>query len=356
MMGLVAPLTSLRFFAALWVLLFHLRIHLGVPQPIALERFLQAGPLAMTFFFVLSGFILVVASQGKEPWQDLAGYVRRRFARIYPIYLAYLFLFWAVIGFAGELGNKPIRAAVLLGLTDVTLTNAWFPQVFLGGFGRDGSWSLSAEVFFYALFPLILTHARQMSDRGLTVALRWSVALAVLAPLFGKYLPPQGVIPEPVYYSLPIFRLPEFAAGVFYGVCVLRDPASLPSGRKALLWALGLLAYICFVAQALPYAGNDFVLVPALLVIFAYFLRSDSGLVGRLLSARPLVFLGEISFGVYLMQIFTISLYKLPGHGAGWMGGLYGCFAMTIVLAAVAHLIVEKPARRWILTMKNPTP
>lgn len=353
-MSLVAPLTSLRFFAALWVLLFHLRLHLGSPQPLVWERILLAGPLAMTFFFVLSGFILVVASQGKEPWADLSGYAWRRFARIYPIYLAYLILFWVVIGFAGDLGSKPVRAGALLGLTDLTLTNAWFPQAFLGGFGRDGSWSLSAEAFFYALFPLILLPARQMSDRGLTVALRWSVALAALGPLLGKYLPPQGAIPETVYYSLPIFRLPEFAAGVFYAVSVLRDPARLPSGRKALLWALGLLAYVCLIAQSLPYAGNDFVLVPALLVTFAYFLRPESGLAGRLLSARPMVFLGEISFGIYLMQVFTISLYKLPGHGAGWMGGMYGCLVMTIVLAAAAHLLVEKPARRWILA-KQPT-
>lgn len=214
----IPALTSLRFFAALWVLLFHLRIHLGSPQPLVLERLLQAGPLAMTFFFVLSGFILAVSSQGKEPWTDLVDYTRRRFARIYPIYLAYLILFWVVIGFAGDIGVKPIRAVVVIGLADLSLTNAWFPQAFLGGFGRDGSWSLSAEVFFYALFPLILLHARQMSDRALVLALRWSVGLAVAGPLLGRYYPPQGAVPEVVYYSLPIFRLPEFTAGVFYAI------------------------------------------------------------------------------------------------------------------------------------------
>ena len=348
-MGLVAPLTSLRFFAALWVLLFHLRIHLGSPQPMVLERLLQAGPLAMTFFFVLSGFILVVASQGKEPWADLSGYARRRIARIYPIYLAYLILFWIIIGFAGDLGGKPVRAAVLLGLTDLTLTNAWFPQSFLGGFGRDGSWSLSAEVFFYALFPLILLHARQLSDRLLTSALRWSVALAALGPILGKYLPPQGAIPETVYYSLPIFRLPEFTAGVFYAVWALRDPARLPSGRKAAIWVVGLVAFLCVAARALPYAGNDLVLIPALLVTFAYFLREEKGWAARLLSTRPMVFLGEISFGIYLMQILTINLYRQPGHGTGWLGGAYGCFILTILLAVMVHLLVEKPFRKWLI-------
>lgn len=345
----IAPLTSLRFFAALWVLLFHLRIHLGSSQPWVLERLLQAGPLAMTFFFVLSGFILVVATQGKDPWDDLTGNAWRRFARIYPIYLLYLLLFWAVIGFASDLGGKPIRAATLLGFVDLTLTNAWFPQAFLGGFGRDGSWSLSAEVFFYALFPLILLQARQMSDRSLTYALRCAVIVAALAPLLGRYLPPRGAIPETVYYSLPIYRLPEFMAGVFYAVWVLRDPARLPSGLKVTSYLVALVLFLCLAARALPYAGNDIILIPALLVLVGYFLRAENGWATRLLSTRVMVFLGEISFGIYLMQILTINLYKLPGHGDGWMGGSYGCFSLTLLLAAAAHLLVEKPARKWIL-------
>ena len=352
-MSPIAPLTSLRFFAAFWVLLFHLRIHLADKQPFIFERILLGGPLAMTFFFVLSGFILVVASQGKEPWQDMSGYAWRRFARIYPVYLAYLLLFWFIIGFAGNLGTKPLRAAVLLGFTDLTLTNAWFPQAFLGGFGRDGTWSLSAEIFFYALFPFLLFHARQMSDRALVLAVRWSIAFAVSGALLGKYLPPQGSIAETVYYSLPIFRLPEFAAGVFYAVWLLRDTARLPSGRKLAVLSAVLFAYGCLVAHVFPYVAADFILIPFLLCLFAYFMREEASWASRLLSSRPLVFLGEISFALYLVQIFTINLYLQPGRGAGWMGGAFGCLAMTLLMAAAAHLLVEKPMRLWLLSKKG---
>jgi hypothetical protein len=348
----VAALTSLRFFAALWVLVFHLRIHLGAPLPFALERLVQAGPLAMTFFFVLSGFILVVASQGAEPWVDYRAYAWRRLARIYPVYLAYLLLFWLGIGFAGDLGGRPLRAGVMLGFADLTLTGAWFPQLFLGGFGRDGTWSLSAEVFFYALFPLILFHARGWSDVALRRAVGWSVVMASLAPILGHYLPPAGAVAETVYYSLPIFRLPEFCAGVFYAIWVLRDPARIPSGRWTAAAFLGLTLFLCFAAHALPYAGNDVVLVPVLLLAFAYFLKPSAGWVARLLSTRALVFCGEISFSVYLVQIFTINLYKQ--HAAGWLGGAPGCFAMTLALAAGLHLAIEKPARAWMLA-KNPS-
>lgn len=349
----VAPLTSLRFFAALWVLLFHLRLHLGSVQPLVLERMLQAGPLAMTFFFVLSGFILVIASQGKEPWDDMAGYAWRRFARIYPVYLAYLIIFWLIIGFAGNLGSKPIRASALLGFSDLTLTGAWFPQTFLGGFGRDGAWSLSAEAFFYALFPLLLLHARKMSDRALVLAVRWSVAVATFGALAGKYMPPQGSIAETVYYSLPIFRLPEFAAGVFYAVWLLRDPARLPTGRKLGMLSALFFIYVCAAAHALPYVGGDFIIIPFLLCLFGYFMRAEAGWASRLLSSRPLVFLGEISFGLYLMQIFTISLYMQPGHGAGWMGEAGGCLVLTLVLASAVHLLVEKPMRTWLLSIRT---
>lgn len=351
----VAPLTSLRFFAALWVLCFHLRLHLGSTQPLILERFLQAGPLAMTFFFVLSGFILVIASRGKEPWDDVAGYAWRRFARIYPVYLAYLIMFWSLIGFAGSLGGKPLRAAALLGFSDLTLTGAWFPQAFLGGFGRDGAWSLSAEAFFYALFPLLLFHARQLSDRALILAVRWSVAIASFGGLAGKYMPPQGSVVETVYYSLPIFRLPEFAAGVFYAVWALRNPARLPTGRRLALFSALFFVYVCVAAHALPYVGGDFIVIPFLLCLFAYFMRTDAGWMAQLLSFRPLVFLGEISFGLYLMQILTIRLYLQPGHGAGWMGGAAGCLALTLVLATAVHLVIEKPLRKWLLSMRIST-
>jgi peptidoglycan/LPS O-acetylase OafA/YrhL len=343
----------MRFFAALWVLLFHLRIHLGSPKPLVLERLLQAGPLAMSFFFVLSGFILAVSSLGKEPWADYSGYLWRRASRIYPIYLTYLILFWSVIGFAGNLGSKPVRTVALLGVTDLTLSNAWFPQLFLGGFGRDGSWSLSVEVFFYALFPLVLMHARQLSDKVLLRAIYWSVGLAAVGPILGKYLPGQGVIPETVYYSLPIYRLPEFTAGVFYAVWILRNPSRLPTGKTVVWTLLGLVLYLCLAARALPYAGNDIVLVPALLVLFGYFLREDSSWLARALSTRPMVFLGEISFGIYLMQIFTINLYLQPGHGAEWLGGAAGCLGLTILLAAISHLFIEKPARSWMLSRKT---
>ena len=64
---------------------------------------------------------------------------------------------WLLNGFAGPLGDKPVRSAVVHGLADLTLTNAWFPQMFMGGHGRDGqaygpcigNWICNAAVSFW---------------------------------------------------------------------------------------------------------------------------------------------------------------------------------------------------------------
>lgn len=348
-------LTSLRFFAALWILLFHLRIHLGTKQSPWLELPLQAGPLAMSFFFVLSGFILTVSCQGKDPCKDYGSYLLRRFARIYPLYLAYLFVAWPVIGFGASSADASFGSAALLGLADLTLVNGWFPQLFSGGLGRDGTWSLSVELFFYLLFPFLLLHARQMGDRALLLATAWMVIIAAMGAIMGRYLPPHGSINEAVYYSLPIFRLPEFFAGVAYATWLLRAPARSPSGLALAMLGVTLVVFLLFFARLLPYVGNDLALIPFLLALLGYAMRSDGGLLHRFLSLRPLVFLGEMSFAIYVVQIITVGLYRQPGREPGWLGGAWGCFALTMLVAAAAHLSIEKPARKWILSRSQPT-
>ncbi len=307
----------------------------------------------MAFFFVLSGYILALAADGQEPMSDYRGYAVRRLARIYPLYVFVLVAGWFLNGFAGELGEKPLRSGIFHGLADLTLTNAWYPQMFMGGHGRNGTWSLSVEVFFYALFPLVLFHARNMSDGALTLGIRWSVGLTFGLSIFGKYIQPMDTFTQFVIaYSVPIYRLPEFVSGVFAGVLALRGTVAAPSGYKVLglVFAAGL--YFAIFQKTFPYVAHGVVAIPCLLAIFTYFTKNTEGWAVKLFSMRTFVFLGEASFALYLVQVVTLPWFEAHAAGLGLRSAIALCFVTTIALACLLHLLIERPMRliitRWL--------
>ena len=351
----IPALTSLRFLAALWVFLFHLHIWHGDFGVSPVDKFLLSGAVGMAFFFVLSGFILSLAADGADPLADFRSYAVRRFARIYPVYLFILVSGWILNGFAGPLGDKPARSAIAHGLADLTLTNAWFPQMFMGGHARDGTWSLSVEVFFYALFPLILFHAKRMSEDGLRKGIRWAIFCTVFFSLMGKYIQPMDRMTQfVVSYSIPIYRLPEFVAGAFAGVLALRAGARPPSG-KAVAWAtFGMTLFFAVFAKTFPWVAMGVVAIPCLLIIFNYFSHATTGWAARFFSLKFMVFLGEASFALYLVQVVTIPWFKshAASLGLGLRPAVALCFVVTLVLACLVHLLVERPMRplvtRWL--------
>ncbi len=349
----IPALTSLRFLAALWVFVFHLHLWHGDFGISPIDKFIHAGPVGMAFFFVLSGFILAQAAVGTEPLADFRGYAVRRFARIYPIYLFILVASWFLNGFAGPLGDKPARSAAAHGLADLTLTNAWFPQMFMGGHARDGTWSLSVEVFFYALFPLILYHANRLTDRALTLGIRWAIGLLFFFSVMGKYIQPMDHFTQTViFYSMPIFRLPEFVAGVFAGVLALRDTTVAPTGRRLAWCFVGLVFFMAVFAKAFPWVALGLFAIPSLLGIFTYFTRVTEGPAVRVFGHPAFVFLGEASFALYLVQLVTIPWFKANAMGLSLRPAIALCFVVTLVLACLVHLLVERPMRplvtRWL--------
>src|SRR5579859_3585178 len=150
-------LTSLRFFAAATVTLFHLKVE-GVVEggPWWYENFAAIGYIGVNFFFTLSGFILVYSYEGRD--YSPAGFWRSRFARIYPAYLFSLLL--ALPGFIAALDQLDLpffawsKAHFIPAcLLTLTLLQAWIPQGALTW--NPVCWSLSVEAFFYGLFPFL---------------------------------------------------------------------------------------------------------------------------------------------------------------------------------------------------------
>lgn len=342
-------LTGLRFLAALHVVTYHaLRPALvdAAPGPAA---FLQSGPTAVTLFFVLSGFVLVHAyGSAPAPRPFLAA----RMARLVPLY-------WAALALALPLGLAARARGIVddpLGAGSLALVatglQAWVPDAALRW--NPPAWSLSCELFFYLLFPALVRQVARLGPRGAIVlgAGAWLIGAAL--PLVYLALAPDGlaaplITDEAPWLNAvklsPLARLPDFVVGVVAGQL-------FATGRRVgAALGLGALLLTLLVAGsgAVPSLVLHNGLLAPLFALFIAWLASSAGPLSRALSGRALGLLGESSYALYLLHVplmmWAMALTRtraLPPSVALVAVGL------AIPLSVVAHLALERPARRWL--------
>jgi peptidoglycan/LPS O-acetylase OafA/YrhL len=192
-----------------------------------------------------------------------------------------------------------------------------------------------------------------MSDRALSIGMRWSVGLMFFFSVMGKYVQPMDMFTQTVvFYSMPIFRLPEFVAGVFAGVLALREGTPVPSGRKVAWWVLGAVLFLAVFGKSFPWVAQGAFVIPCLILAFTYFTHATEGLAVRVFGHPAFVFLGEASFALYLVQLVTIPWFKAHDLGLGRDAAIGVCFVATIALACLVHVAIERPMRplvtRWL--------
>jgi peptidoglycan/LPS O-acetylase OafA/YrhL len=191
-------LTGLRALAACAVFLRHsgyLFDHTSV-RHVTLRLFVQGG-VGVSFFFVLSGFVLTWS------WRPgLVAFYRRRFARIYPAYIVSTIAAAGLIWLIGGTVSTTGAIAVLF------LVQSWFSSPSVFNALDSVSWSLSCEAFFYLLFPALIFAAIR-----LPVRVRW---LAFAAVAFDVIAIPTWVTQPRVWidYIFPPTRMLEFVCGM----------------------------------------------------------------------------------------------------------------------------------------------
>jgi len=349
----IKALTSIRFFAALHVVLFHF------VRPFSLwglfEGAMGAGYIGVSFFFVLSGFILTYShSHEYERGRGRASkFLIARFARIYPVYLVSMIL-------AAYVNRSQFhqKIHILAYIADLFMVQSW--SIRMVPFFNVPAWSLSCEAFFYLLFPFIFLRLRPASFKKsiLTLCVLWFLALAV--PLLCLWFYPQvswhqnvspivaGTRQAFLVRRLPILALPEFLAGISLGWLYLRFPPK--RGMASFLASAGIvtLAVALMLADHLPFMLlHNGLLIP----IFGLLLLGlgEPNWLSRLLSNPILVLLGEASFALYLTHfLFNDWLRPFFGNHDTVLDAVWK-LAVTIPLSIVLHLYVERPCRRLIL-------
>jgi peptidoglycan/LPS O-acetylase OafA/YrhL len=334
-------LTSLRFVAAFVVFGFHGLLFFDEPTRRALGYLVSQGRSGVTFFFVLSGFLLAWSAR---PGDRALPFYRRRAARIYPAYLVSLLFaagLWAILD----------PSALRRGLLTPFLLQAWVPTSDSYFAINVPAWSLSVEAFFYLAFPLIIAGIRRLTTRGLGAWLLAMVVVSVaLAAFASVHVDPTHLDDDSVAvwlaYYFPPSRLPEFVVGMILGLLAKRRALPAVSWSAAIIIAAA--AYLSVGIWPSTYGVSAVVVLPFGLLIVAAAQRDVAGIPGFLRHRLP-VRLGVASYCFYLLHhIFIIRLAQPGFRELGVDGPL--AFALALVLSLVAsallHRLVELPFDR----------
>jgi len=350
-------LTGLRCFAAINIVLFHFSNPnwFGWLAPVV-----NAGYASVSYFILLSGFVMAYnySARAQAGQFDTVRYYKARFTRLYPIYFLSLLLAWWMLPQEWASHTHGMFWAGI-GLTPLLL-QGWVPEI--ATFLNTPAWTMSAEWFYYLIFPWMARWRKpnQIRDHVWKLGLVWILGL-VPGTLYVLFKPDGIAHPDRFSYgpwlqALKYTPLPHLASFIF-GVLLAGLDAVMPrSGwTRFLLGAFGFSALFGVLASGImPYPLlHDGLLMP-------FFGCIILGLAGQnplayVIGVRPLVFVGEASYCLYLLHFNMWNLihetHVLDRVGLNrydpWIS-----YVLLILMALFALYFIEKPAqrqlRRWM--------
>jgi peptidoglycan/LPS O-acetylase OafA/YrhL len=345
----LAALTGLRFFLALAVYISHVPPPAGSPEIVA--TVMASGYYGVTFFFVLSGFVLAY-----NYWDRLAGkrdlwdFAVARFARVYPLYIVVL-LFVAT-----RIGGSPELVLHALALQQ------WHPDLLVAYAYNAPGWSIGVEFFLYATLPFLLLLVALAERRRALVWLAAGVALVMLA--LATWFIDTGrsdlpwTDPESAHrwlYRTPLTRVGDFLLGVVAARLYIGWRRGTRPGTLMIYGALIAALVLAMSPEHIfsAYSWDVSYAIPAFVLILGLALVPRNP-VARVLAHPKVVLLGEASFALYLIHWW---MKNDLGSGAWtvWFGPRtiaqeLGILAIVTATAIGIHLYFERPARTLVRT------
>jgi peptidoglycan/LPS O-acetylase OafA/YrhL len=327
---------GLRAVAILPVVLYHA----GVSR-------LAGGFIGVDVFFVISGFLIttIIADEVNRGAFSILSFYERRARRILPA----LFVMMATTVLLGgllmlpsdfhELTRSAIAATLFASNVHFLEATSYFE------YGAQlkpllHTWSLAVEEQFYLAFPAVMLGAAALRRP----ALPWLAVLLLLS--FGLSVWGVTRFPEATFYLAPT-RVWELLVGAVLALAAIPPFASRALREAAGIAGIGLILWCVL-------AFDDATVFPGLNALWpclgaALIVQARGSAVSRMLSLRPMVFIGVISYSLYLWHWPVIVFARYSGHFLGTAPEIAGVLAVSAVLAVLSWRFVETPFKRRLL-------
>ena len=337
----IRSLTSLRGIASVWIMFLHgfdLFIVI-VPESFFVRPLIESRGMAVSLFFIMSGYVLGLRYLDKYKIFNSAESLRfwfLRLCRIYPVHLLTLFICLLMVARKGWPTDEGHSLSSFW--SNIFLTHAWNQQFQLSW--NYPAWAISSEWFAYLLFPFLAPLLSRLSERqSIEVVL---VCTLVSIGVYNQHsnMPFQGLVG----------MLPAFIGGV----CLSKRFKPSESTLFAVVGCVIMLAMV-----ALPYAipsgfVRSFVYLPLLYGLVAALGAAGNQSFGPL-TCKPLLWLGEISYSVYMTHFISLTLISRFGP-IDWIAGsnlVTRIVATLLIIMAVlggslvSYYVIERPARKY---------
>lgn len=334
-------LDCLRFFAFLFVFVSHAfaielgyYTHLGIPQSAALwlSRAIAVGGFGVALFFVLSSYLiteLLIREHGRTGRLDIKSFYIRRALRIWPLYFFFLLLVYLLIP------QRSIYALSGTYLAAMLLFAGNWACIIFGGMGASVAgplWSVSVEEQFYLAWPLIIS---RIGVKRLKTVCFVVIAIANLTRIVMEKKGAGFV----AFWCNTITWLDAIAAGALIALFLRGGVPRLSQVKRILLFAGG------FVVWVLPARYSQFLIYPdiaAYPLIVSGSVMMLLAVLGSRLTNPVLVYLGRISYGLYVWHVLALAIASLLLRKYSPLHALFG-FALTLLIAAISYRWLEQP-------------
>jgi peptidoglycan/LPS O-acetylase OafA/YrhL len=349
---MIKPLTSLRFFFAFMIFLHHMTF-LSKSKSFTLrwihEYILKEGFIGVSFFFILSGFILAYNYRDSilNHKTITSKFYIARIARIYPLHLLTLLI---AVPLTLQIPKFDIFLWIKQLFFNLTLTQSFIPVKKIYFSFNSPSWSISNELFFYLLFPFLILLIVKLKNYKYN--LFFLIPFILFLPLLMLLISPNFY--KNLFYVNPFFRVVDFIIGILlfelYQVIKTKNKLFKYSILEfsSIILLLVFFAFHSYIPLVLRYSVYYWLPMSFIILVFAF----QKGLVSRLLSNKNWILLGEISFAFYMFHQLILKYFILLNKSALHLTNEYVIISIILIVSLIvsygSFIWFENPVNQYL--------